>query len=50
MSSSLAGFWVTLYGRIGVTPEDANIQNTMLYSRGIHSSRDQMGKALADWK
>ena len=22
MSSSLAGFWVTLYGRIGVTPED----------------------------
>ena len=28
----------------------ANIQNTMLYSRGIPSSRDQMGKAPADWK
>ena len=28
----------------------ANIQNTMIYSRVTNSRRDQMGKALADWK
>jgi hypothetical protein len=27
-----------------------NIQNTIRYSRPAGSSRDQMGKALADWK
>src|ERR1019366_2765251 len=27
MSSSLAGFWVTLYGRIGVTPEGPALYN-----------------------
>lgn len=28
----------------------ANIANTMIYSRVTNSRRDQMGKALADWK
>lgn len=28
----------------------ANIQNTMEYSRVTNTRRDQMGKALADWK
>jgi site-specific recombinase XerD len=28
----------------------ANIQNTMIYSRVTNARRDQMGKALADWK
>jgi integrase len=28
----------------------ANIQNTMIYARVTNSRRDQMGKALADWK
>ena len=28
----------------------ANIQNNILYSRATHSSREQMGKALAEWK
>jgi site-specific recombinase XerD len=28
----------------------ANIQNTILYSPVTRSSRDQMAKALADWK
>ena len=28
----------------------ANIQNTMIYSHVTNSRRDQMGKALAEWK
>jgi site-specific recombinase XerD len=28
----------------------ANIENTRIYSRVPHSSRDQMGKDLTDWK
>ena len=28
----------------------ANIQNTMIYARVTNSRRDQMGKALQDWK
>ena len=28
----------------------ANIQNTMIYSRVTNARREQMGKALQDWK